>query len=314
LVILQLGANHDLRRWPLRNYADLAAGLMAEKVRVACVGSEREHRLAHRLKRLLGPSGQKLIDLMGRTDLPTLAACLQIADLVVGADTGTLHLATAVGARVLALYMGPAAVHETGPYGSGHLVMQARDRCGPCREEDPVCQGEAPCRWLITPHMALTAARALLKGDSAAEAAGNLELPAGVQALEAGQDRFGQVYLNLTPQVMTASLAASLALRQAGRMLLRPDYDHDLNELDVELHGQYLPADDRERGEIAELGKAAADLSMAAAGGDISAARLAVQSEPCLWPMAEVVYRGEHPRLAQAAEAAAVTLEACRRF
>lgn len=315
LVILQLGANHDLRRWPVDNFAALAAGLLDQGVRVALVGSDREKPLGRRLLKLLGPAGARVTDLMGLTDLPDLAACLSLADLVVGADTGTLHLATAVGARVLALYMGPAAAHETGPYGPGHLVLQARDRCGPCREESPTCQGEAPCRWLIQPAAALRAAQSLVQGDDAARAADGLDLPPGVEALEGRQDAFGQVYRRLTPRPLTAFQAAALALRQAGRVLLSPQYSADQENLDQELRDQFLPARESEKPALAQMEQTARALAEAARRGDAAAARRVVQDLPVLWPLAEMLGEGEDPApLGPAALAAALALEVCQAF
>ncbi|MFH1035732.1 MAG: glycosyltransferase family 9 protein [Pseudomonadota bacterium] len=222
LVVLQLGANHDLRRWPLENFALLARGLARQGATLVLSGSSRERVLARRLSRLLPQPAPPVCNLMGLTDLPTLSGVLARADLVVSADTGTLHLATAVGARVLALYMGPAQVHETGPYGQGHLVLQARDHCGPCLEDRPTCQGLAPCRRLITPGAALQAALGLLAGRPAPLAAAGLDLPAGVEALVGEMDDFGQRYRPIVPRPLSLAGGLALALRQAGRRLLRP--------------------------------------------------------------------------------------------
>lgn len=61
----------------------------------------------------------------GRTDLGQAAMLLSRCRWVIGADTGPLHLGTAVGTRAMGFYFSRARVHETGPYGIGHLVWQA---------------------------------------------------------------------------------------------------------------------------------------------------------------------------------------------
>jgi ADP-heptose:LPS heptosyltransferase len=63
-------------------------------------------------------------DTTGRTTLPQLMTLLTKCRWTVGADTGPLHLATALGSRALGLYFARARVHETGPYGEGHWVYQ----------------------------------------------------------------------------------------------------------------------------------------------------------------------------------------------
>jgi ADP-heptose:LPS heptosyltransferase len=308
LVALQLGANHDLRRWPVESFAGLARGLAAEGARLVLVGSARERVLARRLARELGPAGEAVRDLMGRTDLAALGAVLARADLVVSADTGTLHLATAVGAPALALYMGPAQAHETGPYGAGHLVLQARDRCGPCQEDRPACGGEAPCRRLITPRAALAAATALLAGQGPAAAAAGLELPAGVEPLAGVLDGFGQRYQALAPAPLELAAGLALALREAGRVLLRPAYAPAADGLAAELAAEHRPPAQADARDLAGLARAARGLAGAALSADAAAARRLAARAPGLKALAGLVGPEAPPRLARACRAAAEVL------
>jgi heptosyltransferase-1 len=71
------------------------------------------------------------INLAGRTTLQSLAALFKRADLVISTDTGPMHIAAAVGTPVVALF-GPTSVTRTGPFGSGHQVLQAALPCVPC--------------------------------------------------------------------------------------------------------------------------------------------------------------------------------------
>lgn len=286
LAALQLGANNDLRRWPVASFALLAKGLWAQGVGLVLVGSGRERVLARRLLRELGEGGREARDLMGRTDLPTLAAVLEACDLTVSADTGSLHLATAVGSRVLALFMGPAQVHETGPYGHGHLVLQARDQCGPCQEHAPVCQGAAPCRRLISPQEALKAALALLGGASARRAAAGLSLPPGVEALAGEMDAFGQRYRPLQARPLSLGEGLAYSLREAGRLLLRPDYDFQADQVGRELAEGYSAPSQETRRQLAGLAGAAARLAAACHNGDADAARRVMAQAPGLKPLA----------------------------
>ncbi len=61
-----------------------------------------------------------------------LGALLEQCDILVSGDTGPMHIATAVGTRVVALF-GAADPERTGPVGSGHRIIQATDvSCIPC--------------------------------------------------------------------------------------------------------------------------------------------------------------------------------------
>jgi ADP-heptose:LPS heptosyltransferase len=82
------------------------------------------------------------LDLVGRTDLLTLAAVLERAQVVVTGDTGPMHLAVAMGTRVLALF-GPADPSRTGPYGQLSSVLRAPPWDG-VREPDAAMRDLAP--------------------------------------------------------------------------------------------------------------------------------------------------------------------------
>ena len=57
------------------------------------------------------------------TTLPELAALARRAKLFIGADTGPLHLAAAVGTPCVGLY-GPWPAARHGPYGPRHIALQ----------------------------------------------------------------------------------------------------------------------------------------------------------------------------------------------
>ena len=92
--------------------------------RVLLVGQERER--AQCIQGSLPSSVLgRIWDATGRTSLPELATLLARCQTVIGADTGPLHLAAAVGIPVIGWYFARARVHETGPYGVRHLIWQA---------------------------------------------------------------------------------------------------------------------------------------------------------------------------------------------
>jgi ADP-heptose:LPS heptosyltransferase len=123
-LIVGAGADERLvpveiwRRWILQFMVAAPAG------RVVLVGQEDE-RARYIQDQLPSSILGRLWDVTGRTSLPELAEILGRCHIVIGADTGPLHLAAAAGARVIGWYFARARVHETGPYGTDHLVWQA---------------------------------------------------------------------------------------------------------------------------------------------------------------------------------------------
>jgi ADP-heptose:LPS heptosyltransferase len=74
-------------------------------------------------KEIVAASGGSAV-LAPSTSLLELAAILSKARLFVGSDTGPLHLAAAVGAPCVAMF-GASSVAACGPYGYGHVCLQA---------------------------------------------------------------------------------------------------------------------------------------------------------------------------------------------
>lgn len=131
LVALNLGASHPVNRWPVERFASLADRLTKDMGAVVLlVGGSDDRELADGV---LAQLTMPVVDLVGRTSLTELGGVLQRCQLAVSADTGPLHLATAVGTPVIALF-GAADPERTGPVGKEHVVLTARDlACVPCR-------------------------------------------------------------------------------------------------------------------------------------------------------------------------------------
>ena len=101
-VILLPGAGRPEKMWPLERFRELAQKLGDKAVAVWGPGEEE---LAKSIGCAVAP----------RTSLRQLASVLQNAEIVIGADTGPLHLADALGTRVIGLY-GPTNPKRNGPY------------------------------------------------------------------------------------------------------------------------------------------------------------------------------------------------------
>ena len=131
LVALNPGASHIVNRWGAENYAALA-GRLARELSAAIIIIGGNDDIA-RGQQIGESSGAHPRIIAGKTTLLQLAAVLERCDLLVTGDTGPMHIATAVGTPVLALF-GAADSARTGPVGKGHIVLQSRDvACVPCR-------------------------------------------------------------------------------------------------------------------------------------------------------------------------------------
>ena len=121
IVGFQPGASHAERRWPVDNFISIGRRLLSEGVRLFVFGSKAEESLGGEIAQNVPGA----ISLAGKTTIPQLAALLARCAVLVTNDTGTMHLGTAVGTRILALFESSAYFRETGPYGMGHWVIQS---------------------------------------------------------------------------------------------------------------------------------------------------------------------------------------------
>ena len=111
-TVIHPGAASGARRWPAERWAEVARHEVAAGHPVVVTGSAEEVHLAGEVAAAAGlPPGAVLA---GRTDLLGLAATVAGAGLVLSADTGVAHLATALGTPSVVLF-GPVPPRLWGP-------------------------------------------------------------------------------------------------------------------------------------------------------------------------------------------------------
>lgn len=126
--VLALGpcANWPGKQWPAERFADLANRLTARGgplagARIAVFGAPEDRAGAAKVLDEL-PS-ERALDLVGRCDLLTVAACLERAQLYVGNDSGLMHIAAAAGAPTLGLF-GPSRDEHYAPWGAACAAIR----------------------------------------------------------------------------------------------------------------------------------------------------------------------------------------------
>jgi len=120
------------KRWPPEYFAELAGALARDGVSVVIVGSAEDVPTGREIEAHLARSNghARTLNLVGATDLPTLAGVLVMSRALVTNDSGAMHLAAALGVRVTAVF-GPTNERETAPAGP-HAVLTNDVECRPC--------------------------------------------------------------------------------------------------------------------------------------------------------------------------------------
>jgi heptosyltransferase-2 len=114
LVALAPGAAFgSSKRWPPSAFADLAGGLGEDGIGVVIVGAAADRGTATEVVQAVDRRAP-VLDLVGRTDIPTLAGVLLNCRALVANDSGALHLAAALGISVSGVF-GPTDERTNAP-------------------------------------------------------------------------------------------------------------------------------------------------------------------------------------------------------
>jgi heptosyltransferase-2 len=116
------------KRWQSGNFAEVGKIAVNETgSEVVVFGSKEEGVLAEKIVNYIG---RNAFNLAGETSLKELAGILTCCNLLLTNDTGTMHLAAAVGTKVAAIF-GSTDPLRTAPIGE-HIIIRKEFACAPC--------------------------------------------------------------------------------------------------------------------------------------------------------------------------------------
>jgi heptosyltransferase-2 len=132
LIALAPGAAYGgAKRWPAANFAASAATLAADGCVAVLIGTPADAPAGRECLEMIG-RGVPVINLIGTTDLTTLAGVLSLCRGLISNDSGAMHLAAALGVPVTAMF-GPTDETATRPLGrASSVVLTHRVWCRPC--------------------------------------------------------------------------------------------------------------------------------------------------------------------------------------
>ncbi len=141
------------KQWPAERFGELRA--IAERRGWAglVIGAAAEEDLA---QRVLAGAGPGWVSACGAGTLRLAAELLRTCDAAVCNDTGTMHLAAAVGTPVVAVF-GPSEPRWTGPRGARHRILRGACDCAPCYRRTCPQGRPAPCMLAIEPPQVMRA-------------------------------------------------------------------------------------------------------------------------------------------------------------
>lgn len=167
LIAIHPGSGSAVKNWSAERWRQVAMRLRREsKAALVLTGGGAEAEMLLQIAETLEP---RPTILAGETSLGQLAALFERCTLVLGGDSGPLHLAAAVGTATVRIY-GPTATARFGPRGdpARQRIVQLGLPCQPCGNiVAPPCGAiRAPaCLRLVTVDRVVDEALALLAAD-----------------------------------------------------------------------------------------------------------------------------------------------------
>jgi ADP-heptose:LPS heptosyltransferase len=121
------------KQWGLERFEEVVLGLARHAdLKFALVGAPNERgEQADLIARLTADLPGRFADLVGKTDIPTLAAVIERAELLVGNDSGPMQIAVALRVPTVVPW-GPSDFPRNAPRDPLHTVLFKNLPCSPC--------------------------------------------------------------------------------------------------------------------------------------------------------------------------------------
>ncbi len=147
-AVVSVTASDDRKVWNINNYARIIEYLSNEKgVQVIYIGAPSDKAIYDTLQikeNLKIPA----VNLCEKVTLKDSLAVLKKVDFIVGNDSGTLHMASSVGTKVIGLY-GPMPAEKWRAIGDDNIIIKSDLECIPCSLRGK-CKNNIACMENIT--------------------------------------------------------------------------------------------------------------------------------------------------------------------
>jgi len=146
VFLFHCGTTWQTKFWSEEGWIGLGRLVLAgfpDSVMLFSWGNDTERATAERLAAAIGDHAC----VIGKYSLKGISALLKKVDVVVGGDTGLIHLAAALGTPTVSYYRASDG-SVSGPRGSEHVIVQSPLACTRCQRT--ACDKDAECRASIS--------------------------------------------------------------------------------------------------------------------------------------------------------------------
>lgn len=122
----------EAKRWPAEYYAEVANHALNLGWEVWLFGSEKDVPVTSKIDSM---TNGRCLDLGGKTSLGEAIDLMSLASTVVSNDSGLMHVAAALGKKVIAIY-GSSDPSHTPPMSDKAIIEYLALECSPCFERE----------------------------------------------------------------------------------------------------------------------------------------------------------------------------------
>jgi heptosyltransferase-1 len=133
------GGSSPHKLWGRRRFAALVRLLAVGSHRVVVVGSETD---SEDVEGVAGEAGDCGASYVIESDIRAMAGLLSVCTVTVSSDSGLMHLAAAVGSRVVGIFGPTSPLLGFAPLAPGAVIVSRNAPCSPCSYH-----GNRPCRY-----------------------------------------------------------------------------------------------------------------------------------------------------------------------
>lgn len=159
-VIVHATASNEFKTWDINNFARIIEYLSNKKdVQVFFVGAPQDRAVYENIKYNENLKIEP-INLCGKLSIRESLALIKAVDLLVGNDSGNLHMASSVGTTVIGIY-GPMPFEKWRALGEKNILFKPNVECAPCSLKKK-CTHNKACLQSITPKQVIEAIDTLI--------------------------------------------------------------------------------------------------------------------------------------------------------
>ena len=125
IIAISPGGKREANRWPAERFAEVAEYLQNKyNAKIIIVGGPNDVNLAEVIKKKLKPAN--VLDCCGKLEALETLELLKHCNFLISNDTGTIHMAAAIGLPVIGLYTIRNVFGRWFPYGNQHKILYHR--------------------------------------------------------------------------------------------------------------------------------------------------------------------------------------------